>query len=860
MIGKTISHYKILEKLGQGGMGVVYKAEDTRLKRSVALKFLPQAFTADPVAKERFIQEAQAASALEHPNICNIHEINETDDGQLYIVMACYEGQTLKERLAAGALPVAETIDVARQIAEGMAEAHEKGIVHRDIKPANIMITEKGQIKIMDFGLAKLAGQMKVTKSGTPLGTAPYMSPEQTRGEKVDHRSDIWSLGVVIYEMLTGELPFRGDYEQAIIYSILNESPEPPAGLRTTVPVALERIIFKCLEKKASKRYQHFDELIVDLRKAGGLAATPAGTRRKSLKPVLLLLPIIILLLFASYFLLSQGGDTSDKSIAVLPLQNLSAGGENAYFAAGLHDELLTQLAKVADLKVISHTSVMGYAGTTKNIRQIAGDLDVANIVEGSVQVIGERLRVNVQLIKASTDGHLWAEHYDRTLDDAFAIQSDIAQQIVAAIGATLSHTEKQELTAAPTTNSEAYQLYLQSREYALRPGFLRKNLEIAQELCQRALTLDPQFALGHATLSRIHGAIYWFRYDPSPERALRTWEEAETALRLAPDLPQAHISLGLAHYWDRRDWRRALAEFAVALEKAPNDAFIWTVTGNAHRRLGNWNEAITAFGKAMRLSPRDANLIHDQGGGTLAAMHRYAEAVAEYDRALRLAPDLYAAASDRGWVYVRWLGQLDTLQALYRRMPRDQDNSGSGYSDTELCEFLFWRRQPDSLLKALEAAHFDITERRRPYLRFLYAALAHQMRGERMTAAREYATALTNINAAIRESPDEWHMHADRGLILTGMGRGEEALAEAYWLQQSRIYREDALEGPDLAEHRAQILAQAGEASAALAEIEKLLTRPSKVTVHTLKLNPRWDPIRHEPRFKELLKKYARD
>ncbi|NLP11259.1 serine/threonine protein kinase, partial [bacterium] len=245
---------------------MVYKAEDTKLKRTVALKFLPPAMTADPVAKERFIQEAQAASALEHPNICNIHEISETEDGQIYIVMAYYEGQTLKERLASGALTIEQAMEYARQMAEGLAEAHEKGIVHRDIKPANIFITAEGIVKILDFGLAKLAGQTKLTKSGTTLGTALFMSPEQTRGEKVNHRTDIWSLGVVIYEMLTGQLPFKGEYEQAIIYSILNESPAPPTGLRTGIPMELERITFKCLEKKASERYQHMDELIVDLR------------------------------------------------------------------------------------------------------------------------------------------------------------------------------------------------------------------------------------------------------------------------------------------------------------------------------------------------------------------------------------------------------------------------------------------------------------------------------------------------------------------------------------------------------------------------------------------------------------------
>lgn len=416
MIGKTISHYKILEKLGEGGMGVVYKAEDTRLRRMVALKFLPPALTRDPEAKERFIQEAQAASSLQHNNICNVHDIDEIPDGPLYMVMDCYEGELLQEKMARGPMDIEAVVAIAEQVACGLAKAHEKGIVHRDLKPANVFITSDGVVKILDFGLAKLAGQMKLTKGGTTLGTAPYMSPEQTRGEKVDHRSDIWSLGVVIFEMLTGELPFKGEYEQAVIYSILNESPALPAGLRTGVPMELERIIFRCLEKKASERYQHFDDLIVDLRKAGGLAASPGSNIRKLLTPVLLLLPIVIILLFASYFLFSRGGDASDKSIAVLPFQNLSAGGADAYFAGGLHDELLTQLAKVADLKVISHTSVMGYAGTTKNIKQIAGDLEVANIVEGSVQVIGERLRVNIQLIKASTDDHLWAEHYDRTL------------------------------------------------------------------------------------------------------------------------------------------------------------------------------------------------------------------------------------------------------------------------------------------------------------------------------------------------------------------------------------------------------------------------------------------------------------
>ncbi|NLP11407.1 tetratricopeptide repeat protein, partial [bacterium] len=434
-----------------------------------------------------------------------------------------------------------------------------------------------------------------------------------------------------------------------------------------------------------------------------------------------------------------------------------------------------------------------------------------------------------------------------------------IAQQIVAAIGATLSTAERQGLTAVPTANAEAYQLYLQSREYALRPGYLRKNLEIAQELCQRALTLDPEFALAHATLAEIHGGMYWARYDRSRTRALRMWEEAETAVRLAPDLPQAHVALGLAHYWDRSDYRRALEVFVIALKQAPNNAFFWMVIGNARRRLGNWNEAITAYNKAMQLNPRDANLIHDGSGGTYAAMHRYGEAVTEYDRALRLAPDLYAAAKDRGWAYVRWLGRLDTVRALYRRLPQDRENSGIGYSVTELCESLFWQRQADSLLQVLEATRSDYYERQELYLRFLYAAWAYEMRGDRVMAAKEFKTALTLLDSTLRELPEEYHLHAARGLTLAGLGRRDEALTEAHWLQQSNIYSEDALLGPNLAEYRAQILAQVGEVSAALEEIEGLLTRPSQMTVHTLELNPLWNPIRDDPRFKEVLRKYAR-
>jgi len=508
---------------------------------------------------------------------------------------------------------------------------------------------------------------------------------------------------------------------------------------------------------------------------------------------------------------------------------------------------------------VISRTSVMGYAGKNTPLRQIATELGVGSVVEGSVQVVGGRLRVNVQLIDAATDAHLWAERYDRTLEDAFAVQSDVAQRIVAAVGAALSSTEQQGLATAPTANAEAYRLYLQGREYWTRPGYLRQNMEIAQQLYERALALDPGFALAHAAVSEVLGVVYWNRYDPSPARAARQREESEVALRLAPDLPQAHVAMGLAHYWGRRDYRRALEEFAIALEGLPNDAWLWSSIGYVHRRLGNWNEVVAAFERATQLDPRDANLFFDLGGETYLFLHRYAEAVRAYDRALSLAPDLHTAAARIGWTYLLWRGQLDTLRAVLSRLPRDADLGFLGTRAAQQVRLLHWERQADSLLQVLMLARVGVFEGQGFFLpTSLYAAWAHQLRGDGPAARAAFDSARVLLDSVMRDRPDDWRVHAARGLALAGLGRRDEALGEARWLQQSLVFREDALGGPEVAEDRARILAQAGDVDAALDEIERLLARPSWLGVHTLRLDPRWDPIRGHPRFRTLLARYA--
>ncbi|UCE19575.1 MAG: protein kinase [Gemmatimonadota bacterium] len=391
MIGRIISHYRILEKLGEGGMGVVYKAEDNKLDRIVALKFLPPELTRDPEAKERFVHEAKAASSFEHNNICTIYEIDETNDGQLFIAMACYDGETLEEKIRRGPLKIEEAVHLAMQMAEGLKDAHEKDIIHRDMKPANIMVTSKGQVKIMDFGLAKLRGQTKLTKEGTTLGTVAYMSPEQARGGEVDQRSDIWSLGVMLYEMVTGQRPFEGEYNQAVMYAIMNNDPEPITGLRTGVPMELERIIHKCIEKNPAERYQTGADLLADFHHLQRISSTqtiPSKTRiskppvRSMARKLTGLAALVIVATVAIVLLVRQFTPSvhevipERKMLVVLPFENLGPP-EDEYFADGITEEITSRLAALHGLGVISRTSAFYYKDTKKTLKQIGDELKV---------------------------------------------------------------------------------------------------------------------------------------------------------------------------------------------------------------------------------------------------------------------------------------------------------------------------------------------------------------------------------------------------------------------------------------------------------------------------------------------------
>jgi len=856
--------YRLERELGHGGMATVYLAQDLKHDRAVALKVLKPEL-AHALGPERFLREIQVTAQLDHPHILPLLDSGDAG-GFLYYVMPYVQGETLRTRLTREKqLPLDDALQIAAEVADALNYAHGQGIVHRDIKPENLLLAGR-HVRVADFGIARAvtaAGGDSLTATGVAIGTPAYMSPEQAGGSKdLDGRSDLYSLGCVLYEMLAGHPPFTGGTAHEILARHSMDAVPSLAAARPTLPEGLERAIATALAKVPADRFSTAAQFADALARRGSSATVGAArsSRRVARLAVIAVAGMVtvggaILMLRPS----PKAPGYARTAIAVLPFQNLSAQGPHAYFAGGLHDELLTQLSKVAALKVISRTSVMGYESTKTPLRQIASELGVGSVVEGSVQIEGSRLRVNVQLIDAATDAPVWAERYDRTLDDAFAIQSDVAQRIVAAVGAALSDAEQQRLAAVPTANADAYRLYLQGREYLIRPGFLRRNEEIAQQLFETALARDPGFALAHAALSEVHGRMFWFRYDPSPAREARQRAEAEAALRLAPELPQAHVAMGLAHFWGRRDYRRALEEFRVALKGLPNDARVWQLIGTVHRRLGNWDEVLAALEKATQLNPRDAQLFFGFGGYTYQLMHRYADAVRAYNRALSLAPDLYDAALAKGWTYVRWQGQLDTLRAALSQVPTAAELGPRGTRAALHVQLLHWERNADSLLQVLTMARAPVFEGQDFLLpSSLYAAWAHRLRGDRPAARAAFDSARVLLDSVVRELPDDWRVHAARGLALAGLGRRDETLQETRWLQQSVVYREDALQGPQVAEDGARILAQAGEAEAALDEIERLLAGPSWLSVHTLRLDPLYDPIRDHPRFKALLAKYA--
>jgi len=879
MIGKTVSHYRILEELGSGGMGIVYKAEDTKLKRTVALKFLPPELTRDPEAKGRFIQEARAASALDHSNICTIHEIDETDDGQMFIVMACYAGETLQDRIGRGPLPIEDAVRISTQIAQGLAKAHAQGITHRDIKPANIYITEDDEVKIFDFGLAKLAGQTRVTREGTTLGTVAHMSPEQTRGTEVDRRSDIWSFGVVLYEMIVGKLPFTGDHDQAVMYSIANLDPEPLTSLRTGVPMELEGIVTKCLEKNPGDRYQRIDEVIVDLNRqsrrmqepyAPATSRTaPATGRRRSVGRGIGLVMILVLAVIGAYAVYSylsresgeQRAGTGPRRtmLVVLPFENLGPS-DVEYFTDGITEEITSRLAALSELGVISRTSAVQYKGANKSIGQIGDELGVDYVLEGTVRWDrpgegGSRVRVTPQLVRVADDTHVWSERYDRVLEDIFDVQSEIAGHVIRQLNVTLLEPERRILEARPTDNMAAYQAYLRGREYASTAFYSARVWHLAIEMFERAVELDPEFALAWADLANAHSSIFNMGVERTQEHVDKCKTAVDRALELQPDLPEAQIALGYYYYHGLRDYDRALEVFEAAGKLLPNQDDILQQIGWIRRRQSHWNEALDHLERSAELNPRDASLQREIGN-THVALRRYDKGLEYYDRSIVLAPDQVWSYGFKALVHWMKSGDLAKARATLEQAPGERN---------PWIDFLWYWQEVfeenyEAALKRVATAGVELFEMPgRSVPTSMADGLVYDLKGDSLQAHASFVSAREILERERSIRPDDSRIHASLGVVYAALGRKGDAVREAKRAVEITPVSADALRGPSYIEFLAWTYVLIDEYDTAIDQIDHLLSIPAIFSVASLRYDPRWAPLRDHPEFKRVLQKHSR-
>ncbi len=577
---RQLSHYQLQERIGGGGMGVIYRAVDTRLERVVAVKFLAQRFTGDEAAKQRFLLEARAASAIDHPNICTFYEIAETGDGELYLVMAFYEGQTLSARLRErGPLPVGEAVDVLRQTLNGLARAHEAGIVHRDVKPGNLMLTPYDEVKILDFGLAKLTGgPLQLTQTGFVHGTAAYMAPEQAKGQKADHRADIWSAGVVLYEMLAGRHPFRGEHPAAILYAVVHDEPEPISALRDDVPPEVEDVLATALQKDPAFRHQTVRDML------GALEGPPPSFS----SPPTLAFP-------------RPGKPAPVRSILVLPFSNVSPDAELDYFSDGLTDEVITDLSAIESLRVISRTSAMQLKGTEKDIRTIGRELSVQYVLEGAVRIRGDSLRLTAKLVDAGRDVNIWAEKFSGRLDDVLEIQEQLSRQIVAALKIRLSPQEEEKLAERPIADARAFECYLRAKQEVLR---------YSAEGLDRAFTLldEAQEIVGDNPLllaARSYALWQYVNAGITGDRSLleTARNHAERILEIEPDSPHGHRLLGIMEVAAGHP-QEAVRHLKRALAKDANDTdtLAWLV--GTYALVGRANAAVPIADRLLRIDP----------------------------------------------------------------------------------------------------------------------------------------------------------------------------------------------------------------------------------------------------------------
>ncbi len=696
MIGRSVSHYNIVEKVGEGGMGVVYRAHDDRLNRDVALKFLPAELLNNEAARSQLLREARTASALNHPNICTIYDVGEAD-GQNYIVMEFVTGRPLSEQIPETGLPVETVIRYGEQVADALAHAHDHSVVHRDLKSPNVIIMPGGRVKVLDFGLAKhmtpgeISAQTKslstLTQEGAIVGTMHYMAPELFRGEPADERSDIWALGVLLYEMANGKRPFRGRTSYELSSMILHDAPPP---LRENVPFGLRSVIDHCLAKEPEQRYQHASEVRAALEAlrtnsaviSGGAIPIPGASPAAGFRWGLLILPAVLVLALAAILgwkfagrkqhVAMVGGSSKIQSLAVLPLENLSGDPKQDYFADGMGDALITDLSQIKELRVISRTSVMQYKDKHESPAQIATELGVDALVEGSVARSGDHVRISAELVEPQTGQNLWANSYDREVTDILALQSDVARDIVDQIKIQLTPPEQQRLRKTRTVVPEAYDAYLQGNyNAAKRTG---ESLNQAVTDYRRAIQLDPTYAPAYASLAGTLALLTDYEDIPSSRVLPEAEAAAEKALQLDDSLASAHAALGLIRY-TRLELPGILSEYQRAIELNPSDANAHQWYALALAELGKSDQAISQILLAQRLDPHSL-IINANVAWCYYMAGKYDQSIEQSRKTLEMDPNFAVAHEYLGQAYLEKGEYAESIEQLRRALASSPEDT----------------------------------------------------------------------------------------------------------------------------------------------------------------------------------------
>jgi serine/threonine protein kinase/Flp pilus assembly protein TadD len=881
---RRFQHYEIclrdegvtFDELGRGAMGITYRALDVNLGSVVALKTISARYSGNSRARERFHREARAAAQLRHPNVASVFHFGETPIGQCFYAMELIEGETLEARIRRdGPLPVPGTLEVAIQVARALLAAEAHGLVHRDLKPSNLMVvgdasggTDALVVKVIDFGLAKAVAAMPIASGETHVGfsgTPDFASPEQFRAGDIalDVRSDIYSLGATLWYLLCGQAPFAG--------RAVGQAPDQPFPLEQLVtprvPPPLIALLRSMLAADPAQRPQSARELLTALQRCREtVEATPRRRKQRRLAAVALGLLIISGFGLTSYLShrqrvgdLATAAGLPEKSIAVLPFDNLSDDKQNAYFAGGMQDEILTNLAKIADLKVISRASVMQYNTTTRrNLREIGQQLGVTHLLEGSVQRASGKVRVHAQLIDARNDAQLWAQTYDRDMADVFAIQSEIARAIANQLQARLSPSEKAAIEKPPTTDFAAYDLYLRARAlYADTTDQVHaaEKLPQAGRLLDEVVARDPHFLLAWVLLASVHSDIYFSGFDHTPARLDLAKAAVQAALRLQPDAGEAHLALADYYYHGFRDYERAGNELAIARRTLPNNAEVFEYICYINRRAGHWEEATRNLERALELDPRNFYTLQ-QLALTYQEVRRYADEARTYDRALTIVPGDPVTRINRAQVALDWQADIKPFQTTLATLLSEDPSVAPDVDDPfyALCE-----RTSAAAARVLTNYPRDgVVYNGVNFPHAYWEGVVARWQGDSAKARAAFIAARSEVARTVEKQSDDAAALSLLGMIDAGLERKEEALREGRRACELLPISKDAIDGVAFAVNLAQIYTWTGEKDLAIEQIVAVERVPNFLSYGFLKLQPVWDSLRGDPRFEKIVASLA--